>query len=208
MRCPGFERLMDYLEGRLPADQSQSLASHLATGCQLCESSRRWYEHVRSIAANDDMVDPPAWLTRRALQIFDSRDREPGLIGRIGQVMAALVFDSFAQPSVAGARSAQAASRQLLYRAEDYSIDLQISPSDRSNATVMGQILRKDDLRFESVSNVPLTLSLHGESVVSAVTNETGEFVLREIGCGDYDLLIDAREMSITVTGLPVTELN
>lgn len=208
MRCPGFERLIDYLENRLDAEQAQSIAAHLASGCGNCEDSRQWYQQVATITASDDTAEPPAWVLRRAIQLFDNRLTQPGLIERIGRSIAALVFDSFAQPAIAGVRSTETASRQLLYRAEHYNIDLQINPSDKSNATVMGQILRKDDLRFESVSKIPLSLVRKGEAVVSTVTNDTGEFILPEIGCGEYDLLIDTRDLSITVTGLPVTEMN
>lgn len=208
MRCPGFEQLIEYLDGRLSAERAEPLAAHLATGCRRCEADRQWYKQVRTLAASDDTIDPPAWVTRRALQLFDSLESQPGIIERVGRLIAALVFDSLAQPAVAGVRSTETASRQLLYSAENYSIDLQISPSDKSNAIVMGQVLRKDDLRFESVSNIPLSLVRRGESVASVVTNETGEFVLTEIDCGEYDLFIDARDLSITVTSLPVTQSN
>lgn len=207
MKCPGFERLIDYLDGQLSADGSEFLTAHLASGCGKCEANRQWYEHVQAIAASDDSVDPPSWVTRRAHQLFD-RELQPSLIQQVGNIIASLLFDSFAQPAVAGVRSAETASRQLLYSADVYSIDLQISPFDKSNATVMGQILRKDDLRFESVSKIPLSLVQSGEAVLSTVTNEAGEFVLTEIGCGEYDLLIDTRDMCITVTGLPVTQMN
>lgn len=207
MKCPGFERLIDYLDGQLSADWSESMAAHLASGCGKCAANRQWYEHVRTIAASDDTVDPPFWVTRRAHQLFD-REMKPGLIERVGNAIASLLFDSFAQPSIAGVRSTETASRQLLYSADIYSIDLQISPSDKSNATVMGQILRKDDFRFESVSKIPLSLVQSGEAVLSTVTNEAGEFVLTDIGCGEYDLLIDTRDICITVNGLPVTEMN
>jgi len=135
-------------------------------------------------------------------------ESQPGIIERASRIIAALLFDSFAQPSVAGVRSTETASRQLLYSAENYSIDLQISPSDQSNAMVMGQVLRKDDMRFESVSNIPLSLVRRGGAIISSATNETGEFVLTEVDFGEYDLLIDARDLSIAVTSLPVTQSN
>jgi hypothetical protein len=207
MKCPGFERLIDYLDGQLSADQSKSVTEHLASGCGKCEASRLWYEHVRAIAASDESVDPPSWVTRRACQLFD-RGLRPNLIQQVGNIIASLLFDSFAQPAVAGVRSTETTSRQLLYSADAYSIDLQISPSDKASATVMGQILHKDDLRFESVSKIPLSLVQGGEAILSTVTNEAGEFVLTEIDCGEYDLLIDTRDMCVTVTGLPVIQMN
>ena len=74
------------------------------------------------------------------MRIFDTA-RHPRLAERIGQALATLVFDSFARPQLAGIRSTETANRQLLYRAGDYSIDLQIAPSTGARGDLIGQVL-------------------------------------------------------------------
>jgi hypothetical protein len=206
MKCPGFERLLDYLDGRLAGDEAGLVASHLASGCRRCEASRQWYEQVRAIAESDDTMEPPAWVLKRAIRLFEGRGSREGTASRLAGAIASLVFDSFARPALAGVRSTETANRQLLYHADDYSIDLQITAPDQSQASLIGQVLRKDDLRFESVAGLPLHLVREGQTLQSTVTNENGEFIIGSVDCGDYDLLIETRGLKITIKGVPVTQ--
>src|SRR6185503_4309999 len=142
MRCPSLEKLIDYLDNRLAQPDRAGVGGHLATGCAACGETRDWYASVRLAASTDDSVAPPPWVLKRAVRIFDEAQR-PRLAERIGQAIASLVFDSFARPALAGVRSTETTNRQLLYRAGDYSIDLQIAPSDDARADLIGQVLRE-----------------------------------------------------------------
>jgi hypothetical protein len=208
MDCPGFERLIDYLDGQVATDEDKRIKAHLAAGCRLCASDISWYEKVTAIAAEDETIEPPPWVTKRVVRLFEARAGKPGLREKVTQLIASLVFDSLAQPAIEGVRSTETINRQLLYRADDYSIDLQISLSDSPGAELVGQILRKDDLEFESVSRVPLDLMRKGETVCSTTTNETGEFQIPSVAFGEYDLKIDLDDVSITLAGLPVAQIN
>lgn len=205
MKCPAFERLIAHLDGRLTADADEPIRAHIAEGCDGCNRDRAWYETVRAIAASDDTTEPPLWVFKRALRIFD-RSRVHGTIAyRAGRLVAALVFDSLRETALAGARSTTAESRQLLYRAEDFSIDLQIASLERQRADVTGQLLREGELMFESVAGLALDLVRDGKTVLSTATNERGEFKINAVDCGYYDLQIDAQNSNITIVGLPVT---
>jgi anti-sigma factor RsiW len=61
MKCPSFERLIDYLDRRLPEAEAAGVAAHLATSCADCAEIRDWYQLVRKVAATDDTVAPPPW---------------------------------------------------------------------------------------------------------------------------------------------------
>ena len=156
MRCPKFEQIVDYLDNRLTEAESAHVRAHLATDCQTCTETRAWYEGVRAIAASDESIEPPTWVLKRAVRIFEAQHNRPRLVERIGQAVASLVFDSFARPAVSGVRSTETTNRQLLYRAGDYSIDLQIAPSGQSRADLIGQVLREGETTFESVSGCAL----------------------------------------------------
>ncbi len=206
MKCPSFERLIDYLDNRLPEAEAAGVATHLATSCADCAESRDWYQLVRNAATSDDTVAPPPWVLKRAVRVFDTHRDRPKLAARIGQVIAALVFDSFARPALAGVRSTETANRQLLYRAGDYSIDLQIAPSEHTRADLIGQILKEGDPSFESVAGLNFGIARGGETVFSALTDEMGEFKVSGIEQGIYDLQVELSEGSITVTNLPLIE--
>lgn len=206
MKCPSFERLIDYLDNRLSEAEANGVAAHLAGKCAACAESRDWYQQVRVVARADDSVEPPAWVLKHALKIFDTQGHKPKLAARFGQAIASLVFDSFALPALAGVRSTEASNRQLLYRAADYSIDLQIAPAEHAGAVLMGQLLRESEASFESVSGLKLDIARGGEVFFSTVTDEMGEFQVSGIEQGRYDLRVELPDGCITVRDLPVSE--
>jgi hypothetical protein len=201
MKCPSFERLIDLLDGRLTGDADEPIRTHVAAGCYQCDRSRAFYESVRGIAASDDTTEPPLWVLKRALRIFDRSQGHRAIGYRAGRLVASLVFDSLRTTVFAGARSTAAENHQLLYRAEDYSIDLQITSINQNRADVTGQLLREGELMFESVAGLALALTCDGKTERSTVTNERGEFAINAVDCGYYDLQI----ANITIVGLPVT---
>jgi hypothetical protein len=206
MKCPSFERLVDYLDNRLPEAKAAGVATHLANGCTGCCETRDWYQQVRLVAANDDTVEPPQWVLKRAVRIFETQRQRPALAKRIGEAIASLVFDSFAASALAGVRSTESTERQLLYRAGDYSIDLQIAPSEHERADLNGQVLKESDPTFESVSGLKLDITRDDKVVFSAATNEMGEFKIRGMELGVYNLRVQLPEGNITVPDLPISE--
>jgi hypothetical protein len=205
MKCPKFEQLVDYLDNRLTEADSALISAHLTADCQTCAETRAWYENVRVITASDESIEPPAWVLKRAVRIFETQHNRPRLVERIGQAIASLVFDSFARPALAGVRSTETTNRQLLYRAGDYSIDLQVAPSDHARADLIGQVLREGETTFESVSGLRLEIA-RGKKTYSTVTDAMGEFKISAVDCGAYDLRVELAEGSITVPQLPVTQ--
>lgn len=201
MHCPTFEQLVDFLDGRLAPAPGAAVERHVALGCNQCGGNVAWYGRVKRVAASDDSVEPPPWVLKRALRIFDS---QPSAAGFASRVIASLVFDSLRRPTLAMSRSIGVEDRQLMYEAEPYSIDLQVASLDQARANVTGQILRRGELMFESVAGLTLNLMREGSPVLSTVTNNRGEFRVGVLDCGDYDLKIEACDVSITIIGLPI----
>lgn len=201
MHCPAFEQLADLLDGRLAPAPAAAVERHVALGCLQCGEDVAWYGRVKFVAASDDSVEPPPWVLKRALRIFDT---QPGARSLASRVIASLVFDSLRRPGLAMSRSIGVEDRQLMYEAEPYSIDLQVASLDQARADLSGQILRRDELMFESVAGLSLDLAREGCPVLSTVTNDRGEFRVGALACGNYDLKIEARDVSITIIGLPI----
>jgi len=201
MHCPAFEQLVDLLDGRLAPQPAAAVERHVALGCIQCGEEVAWYGRARLVAASDDSVEPPPWVLKRALRIFDA---QPSAASFAGRVIASLVFDSLRRPTLAMSRAIGVEDRQLMYEAEPYSIDLQVASLDQSRADLSGQILRRGELMFESVAGLTLNLVREGSPVLSAVTNDRGEFRVGALEGGSYDLKIEARDVSITIVGLPI----
>jgi hypothetical protein len=101
-----------------------------------------------------------------------------------------VLFDSFLQPAVAGARSVVIGTRQMLYRADPYQIDIQIEPKPGSNRLVItGQLL---DLSHPGVigRDLQITLSNRRGNAVMAATNQFGEFSGEIENSGDLELTV------------------
>lgn len=203
MKCPTFERLIDYLDERLASSSAAMVAAHLDTGCGQCVSDRAWYESLKRVARSDESIEPPPWVFKRALRIFEAtgHTRTTGA-SRAGRLIASLLFDSMSRPAMAGARSSGADGRQLLYRAGDYSVDLQVTPIDQNRSSLAGQILREGEFSFESVAGLQFELSSASGARYSSVTSDRGEFSITSLEAGTYDLRIDGRGLRLFVEGL------
>ena len=203
MDCPEFERLIDYLDGLLDAASTEVIAAHLASGCRDCASVRDWYESVISIAASDDTMEPPPWVLKRAIRIFENMRPQASLPARIRQLAASLVFDSLARPSMAGARLMEPDDHQLLYRAGDYHIDLQIAQIADECFDLKGQILKEGEYAFESVADLQLAL-IRNDETIRSTTNEIGEFSFPSVEGGFYEMCIETGEITITIAALNI----
>jgi hypothetical protein len=98
------------------------------------------------------MIGAAIPVTKRAVRILTCRAHEPSFKRTHRPGDCGAVFDSFARPALVGVRSTETANRQLLYRAGDYSVDLQLAPSEHSTIDLIGQVLKEGEPSFESVS--------------------------------------------------------
>src|SRR5258708_37644266 len=96
-KCPGFDRLMDYCEGLLSDNDAGLIAAHLDSGCRHCAENRQWYERMRTIAAHDISLGPPAWVLKRAVKLFDKNPARPSAVDSLGRLVAQLTFDSLSR---------------------------------------------------------------------------------------------------------------
>jgi len=115
----------------------------------------------------------------------------------IRRIVATLVFDSFAQPALAGARGGAVSARQMVLRAEGFDIHLRIwaEPPGRK---MVGQILARKD--GGSVEGTQLHL-LHQEERFDTVTaDKFGEFEFQEVPDGPLNLQIDLPFLTVVGT--------
>ena len=167
------EEWIDFANEAVVGSGRQEMESHLGEGCQRCKKTVSLWQKVRQTAKSAADCQPPENAVRIAKAGFTSARLE-GKSGAPGLVE--VLFDSFLQPLVAGARSSSSGIRQMLYRAEPYQVDVHIEAKPGANKlTVTGQLL---DLRNPDVPgrDVPVIISNLRGHVVQTVTNEFGEF--------------------------------
>jgi hypothetical protein len=168
------EEWIDFANEAVAASRRQEMERHLQEGCPRCKKTASLWQKVRQTAKSAAASQPPESAVRIAkagftgVRLAGKPASAPGLV----QVL----FDSFLQPLVQGARSSGSAMRQMLYRAEPYQVDLQIEAKPGANKLVVtGQLL---DLRNPDVPgrDIPVIISNLRGHVVQTVTNEFGEF--------------------------------
>jgi hypothetical protein len=137
---------------------------------------------------------PPESVLGRMKQRFSLQ--RPKKLGERIAAQAALVFDSFRQPMLAGMRaSAGVPTRQLLYKAGRYTIKLQVEPSAaEERMSIVGQIL--DDQDPSGGMRDIAVLALRGSKTLDrTVTNPLGEFHLEPDAKGKLQLSVDVPEI-------------
>ncbi len=188
MKHYSTEEWVDFVNHIVTAGQQQAMQKHLATGCKLCKETVSLWQKVSKTAAAEANYQPPADTVRLAKAAYlTTRLNTPPKESRS---LVEVLFDSFLQPAVAGARSIVIGTRQMLYRADPYQIDIQIEPKPGTNRLVItGQLL---DLSNPGVigSDIQVTISNHRGNTVVAATNQFGEFSGEVENTGDLELTV------------------
>lgn len=168
------EQCIDFVNDLVSPDAKQRMQRHLSQGCEACNQAVSVWRKVSNAAKAEEDYEPPAEAVRIAKMAFASSI--PASRRKEAWAWADLLFDSFLRPVAEGARSAAAGSRQMLYRADPYQIDVQIEmAADRRTLIITGQVL---DLREPGLSGrgVLVVISNLRGQVVRATTNQFGEF--------------------------------
>jgi hypothetical protein len=195
------EEWVDFVNHIVTTGQKEAMQKHLATGCKRCMETVSLWQKVSKTASAEARYQPSTDAVRLAKAAFatagmaqTSKESKQGLIE--------VLFDSFLQPAVAGARSVVIGTRQMLYRADPYQIDIQIEPKPGSNRLVItGQLL---DLSNPGVigRDIQITLSNHRGHSVIAATNQFGEFSGEVENSGDLELSIPGQGDELIVISL------
>jgi hypothetical protein len=180
------EEWIDSLNQVTSGNQQIAMQEHLETGCKRCTETVSLWQKVRNSAAAEARYQPPSESVRVAKSAFATagwaakQKKSSNLIE--------VLFDSFMQPALAGARSAGTGMRQMLYRADPYQVDVQIESKPEANRLIItGQLLdvsRPDIIGRE----VQVTLSNHRGGVVHTMTNQFGEFRGEIENSGDLEV--------------------
>lgn len=180
------EKWVDFVNQTVSQEEKGLMDKHLAQGCKQCFETVSVWLRVRQSASAEAGYQPPADTVRIAKAAF-SGARLAGQRKELGSRLSVL-FDSLLQPAVEGVRSAAPDSRQMLYRADPFQIDLQIEAKpDGSHLLVTGQLL---DLSNPGIAgkDVAVTMSNMRGQVVHAVSNEHGEFGCEIKNSGDLQM--------------------
>ncbi len=182
---PG-EEWIDFVRQVVHTPRKEKMKEHLEQGCKSCSKIVSLWQRVRQTAENEKNYGPQGDVVRIAKASLGGSNLKVNQ--KRQDSLAELLFDSFLQPVIEGVRSSSIGTRQMLYRADPFQIDLLIeSQAGGRNIVVTEQLL---DLRHPKIvgHNLQVTLSNLRDRVVQATTNQFGEFCQEIENSGNLEL--------------------
>src|SRR5882724_3083350 len=152
------EKWIDFTNQAVAVNEKALMEKHLEQGCKRCMETVSLWQKVRHSTAAEGNYQPPADSVRLAKAVF------------------------------VGARSAGAVTRQMLYRADPFQIDVHLEAKPGSNRImVTGQLLDLSNPEIVARDTRIFLSNMRGQ-VVHAVANQFGEFSGEIDNSGDLQL--------------------
>ncbi|MGB6384321.1 MAG: hypothetical protein WBD25_05735 [Terriglobales bacterium] len=163
----------DFVRGISRPEVSKDIKAHLASGCLKCKTAHDAWNRVQRLVTEESAYAPPENLVRLAKLGFAGKAAQPPRTW----TLANLVFDSFAQPLMAGVRSGALNVWQVIYEAEGLTVDLRFGRRAQSKAVhLVGQVFDKQEVRALQ-NNATVELSTEQDRMVATTDVSTlGEF--------------------------------
>lgn len=190
-----FAELADLAEDRIKGEDREKSMTHLAE-CSKCRNELQRLEDLIQSMRSDREPEVPRDLVAYAIGLFGQRP-QGGTQSRLRRIIAALSFDSGLNLAPAfGMRSGDAQSRQLIYSAADFDIDLRVVP-EGDRYIISGQLLAEDC--------AGTTITIEGEQQsASAELSELCEFSLPAVRPGTYKVTIRTSDVEVQIPELDV----
>jgi hypothetical protein len=180
------EKWIDFVNLAVTISEQEQMDKHLSLGCKSCQKTVSLWQRVRASAAAEGNYQPPESAVRIAKAAFADVALSSRNKGSESKVK--LLFDSFLQPVLAGVRSAGTGTRQMLYRADPYQIDVQLEMKPSANRIIVtGQLLNLSNPKMIAAGTRVLVSNMHGD-VVHTAANQFGEFSGEVKNSGDLQL--------------------
>jgi hypothetical protein len=196
------ERVLDWLEGRLPEAEAAEVSRRVEDDERLVEQVR-WMRAFLRASERIELSAPPREvrqeLSRRFADFSEGR-RQPGLLGRM---VASLQFDSGFQVAPAGTRAgAPAGHRQLAFATEAADVAVSMLRRRGENLDLEGQVFPSEGQEPDSF----VVQLLDGVREVSiTTTGEFGEFSFEDVAPGKYSMFLSTGNMEILISPLELS---
>lgn len=202
-----FERLVDWIEGRLSSEEAAKVAVLVENADAEMQQTAAWLRTFNRVSQQTTLL-PPENMRQRLVAHFATwaaarKQSQPGLWQRL---QAALTFDSGSQLGLAGARNAglETSQRQLIYSSEagDITLFVQERPFD-SHLDLNGQVF-PNSAATDGILTVQLLAD--GQEVEATVTDDLFEFAFTAVPRQSYTLTIRSHQTEIAVNPLDLTQ--
>lgn len=201
MPCATLEDIIALIRGTLEAGPRAGLQAHMSSGCATCAANHRWLSEMLAVMAKDDSFEfSPETIAWSVAQFKAASALMPSRM----QILARLVFDNLlpARPVEVRSMAAPAVSRQMLYQAGGYDVDVRIEQLEGAAvALILGQVANTAKAPGE-LAGLSVEMTRHGfaEGYKKQVeTDARGMFRLRDVTPGEYDVIIHVPEGDLSI---------
>jgi hypothetical protein len=189
----GFDTLLDLFDGRLNADTTRELEARLAVAGPQTQADAEWLRAFTVARTQVVLATPPSDLHDALLRQF----RLGSLAGMLRQVAALLTFDSSPQLALAGVRSVETRTRQMIFTCDLAEVAVTVRPSRQADRLdVNGQVFPRD---LPSADALVVRLARADDLLDISLTNELGEFSFIELPPGAYTLFMAADDGAVVI---------
>ena len=165
----------DFARGLVGQSERAAMEAH-TTRCRACARRARLLSSFAKAARQQAQYEPPPHVTHLARAIYLLQ--QPEKVHLLSWIPTRLVFDSFREPLPAGIRAEQRMTRQALYEAGEYALDLRVE-NERSSplVTLVGQVVNRKHPHMQ-MEDIPVVVVSERQVVARTVSNKFGEFQL------------------------------
>lgn len=198
---PEFDQLMDWLEGHLSIEETQAIREQVAAGGEAVQQDVIWLRKFYRASESIVFAEPSVKLTQQLEQQFAKYARSSRSAFNYKRLIASLSFDSHKQMA-RGVRTAVSSGtqRQLVYNTEPATIICTLQQrSSGEQFDLLGQVLPLQD---SDPSLIQVLLLQKQQTLDSTLTDELGEFNLKALSTGSYELILSSEQFEITIPAL------
>src|SRR5437870_3021106 len=193
----------DFVRGLIEESAQVAMERHLASGCRKCRHTAELLRKLVTAARNDSQVQVPDYALRCARANFFLQ--QPEKVQILPRIPARLLYDSFREPLPTGLRTQQRLSRQALYQAGDYSLDLRLeNERGTSRVALVGQIQNRKQAG-KRLGSVPVQLLSGKQVLAQATSNSLGEFQMEYKPSKHLRLYVPVRRPANALTCRPAS---
>ncbi len=196
-RKPGFDEILDWIEGKLPPEEASLLAERVA-GDEAARAEADWLRAFSRVSEEVVMASPPPEVREalsRRFEYFAEGRRQPGLLQRL---FATLSFQGGMQPAF-GMRSvgSSEAQRHFVYSTEVADVSFSVRPRRGGGLDVFGQVLPNSDDVEPDEFNVHLIRDIADSETAPA--SDLGEFTFEGVSEGTYEMILATEQYEILI---------
>ncbi len=199
-----FERLVDWVDGRLSEEEAAAVEKQVATADETARANIAWLRAFARASKAAPLASPPPEVHAELIRRFEAHARERRQPGLFQRLIASLTLDSGSQLVTAGLRSvdAQSSQRQLVYSTEiaDVALNVQARLYDK-HLDITGQVFPRGQAATVAFS---IQLLRDAAEFGLTTTDELGEFAFEAIPPGAYEIVLSAEQAEILIAPVEI----